>query len=140
MTKTKVAQKLEETVIEKVQDLLDEHSKTVIAIVQDYVGGDGMEHEISVAHDNLKSEIDLLDGEEPELNLDKLIEKITDHKDYDSDKLIAVLDPSDIDSYATSNGYCLIKVDNMNLRGKLEDFIKTEIYPHYADQNEFVII
>lgn len=149
-----VAKPEKQTTVEIILDLLNEHIKTTKAIVEDYVGGLGMETELAAAYDNLEIEIRELDAEmdfdtlldkmkelkDRDIKSDELLEFIKENNDYDSDKVIELLDPSDVDSWATSNGYVLIKVDNMNLRTKLEDFIKTEIYPHLADQNEFLII
>lgn len=122
-------------VVVRIGELLDSHIKTVNAIVEDYVGGPGMETEIEAAHENLRIEITEILEDKQEESFDDLLEKVFDHDDFWEKKFFEKLDSDSMAKYVSENkGYSLIRVDSLSDKMKLEEFVKTEIYPDYNEQ------
>lgn len=100
--------------IYEVVKLFGEYQDTVSAIMDDYiVGNDGMFLELTAADKKFISAVSALEIE-------------PDEADDDTEDIVV---DNDI----------RIQVDNMNMRNKLEDFLKTEIYPDYNDQQSYLI-
>jgi len=126
--------------IEKVLELLDNHIDTTRAILDDYLSGDdGMITELGAANENLRNSIEALEVED---DFKSLLEQIKKSDDFDCGELLKLIADEDEDfilNYSTNKGYALIKLETMEQRSKLEDFIKAEIYPYHNDENKFFI-
>jgi hypothetical protein len=67
----------------------------------------------------------------------KVLEEMPDD-DIDCDELITVIenvDPEALCDHFTKQGYACIKCETLAQQQKLEEFLKTELFPLYSDQN-----
>lgn len=145
----KPATKKPETLIEEVQAIAAKHIGVIEAIITDYsfLTDIGMDTKLRAANINLKEALEALEGE----SFRGLIERLKTHPDFDpweaSERLsfmgeVEYIAPSSeaLENYARENNYSLTKLNNSDDRAKLEQFLTTEIYPHYNDQQFFLII
>lgn len=135
------------TPAEKLLDSFDGHIKTVKAIIEDYVGGPGMELEVQAAHDNFREKVEALNED---ADIEYILKQLKDMPLDSSDltALVEFIDKQDtevLDDWSTENDYmntdnCVcVKVNNIRDREKIEEFIKREIYPAYNDQTLNII-
>lgn len=142
-TLTKVEGK-PKTISEQIEALFEKYIDTTGAIMDDYVADHAMIHEVSIADQNLKEKIlnlvdnDETDIEDGEADFDSLLEKIKEHDDFDADKILELVDIDDVLSFVSGTDYISVQVTNIKDRDKIEEFLKTEIYPFVSDQNCFI--
>ena len=81
-----------------------------------------------------ESFIEVIDDHEAERKDAKTL--IAELKDcsFDDDDVLDIVEPSAIEWYMVQKGYSLVKIDNMDQRSKLEEFLNTQICPYYNDQ------
>ena len=91
------------------------------AIVAYHLEGGEMLAEIEAALNELKNEI-TDDAAESQV-----AEKVLD--DFDEDQLV---------EYLKDKGYTVLNFDNLVERSKLDDFLRSEIFPLYNDQKAFL--
>lgn len=146
------------TVIEQIVELVNKHIDITEAIIENYsyLTDIGMDTELRAADENLKSAVYDLGDEVTEFSFKDLVQKISDHDDFEAgdiiglldgadiddhtDKLINLLEADDVQDYFINQGYACVKLNNMRDRNKLEEFLKTEIYPNFRDQEDFINI
>lgn len=132
--------------IEKVKEMLDEHFRKINLILEDYVATDeGMCDEIEVVNAGLRDEVDELEREEDFDYVFSALEKLEMDSDIafeDCERLVEFVAKDDGELYLTENladkNYICVKVENMDKKAKLEDFLKTEIYTTYNDQQTYL--
>jgi hypothetical protein len=134
---------------QELEKLFKDHLAFCQGIMDDYVVDDGFGTEINVAIDNLKDEIANLTGAgDDKAYIKNDFKSIMDalqemeHEEIEESKLldlVAEIDDTLIYDYVKSEGYLYIKINNIVDQQKLEDFIKTEIYPAYNQQIEFML-
>ncbi len=128
--------------IEQVKELMQKYQSTTAAILDDYRAlampvEDDLIVELGTAEDTLITAIEALDVEpEKEMLLQSLYEALY-NGEIDSDEILKLFDKSDIRNYAMSEFDITVMCTDGNIRAKLEDFITTEIYPYYSDQQEY---
>jgi hypothetical protein len=142
MAKTKtpvvVATVMKPTLIEEVLDRFKDFQDTTGAILDDYLVADGAITELAAADESFIE--DLKEMDEGEDDFETLLEKLKkmDVKDVDHLELFELcadhLDPENVSDVLTKDGFIYIKVENIVLRDKLEEFIKTEIMPSVNEQ------
>lgn len=130
-----------DSIIDYVLELLDKHIDTKSAIMDNYLSGDdGMLLELGEADSNLRQEIADIEVDD---SYQKLLSKIEDHDDYNSDDLLKLVDDKEGESalheYLQTKGYAIIKIDNIQDQSKLQTFVETELYPLYNDRNKYSI-
>jgi len=91
------------------------------SIVAYHLGGGEMLAEIEDALDELKNEI-TDDAAESQV-----AEKVLD--DFDEEQLV---------EYLKDKGYTVLNFDNLIERSKLDNFLRSEIFPRYNDQKAFL--
>lgn len=116
---------------EDIKNHFEEAMDTINAILIDYVEPislvedvdlKGLETEVKTALESLQSD------------LQKSTNALSDE---DADNVLNELDSDDIKDFALNDfDICVTCTDN-NIRTKLEEFIKTEIYPYVLDQNKY---
>lgn len=128
-----------QTIIEKVNDLVDKYLDTTSAILTDYIADPGMELELGQADVDLQKGIQALEPD-PDKAFDDIIDRLTDMDvDIDADRLLGVLDDDQVRAYLKGKGYAIIKVDNLAQQDKLTEFVEKEIWPNYNDRLNFDI-
>lgn len=127
----------------KLKELLTEYQSTVSAILTDYENlnipvDDMMIVEIDAAQNGLVENLDDLIELEPdkETVLDILKDALFDDT-VETDDVLSLLEESDVKDFVQSDFDICVKCTDNNLRQKLEDFVKTEIYPYYLDQQAY---
>lgn len=127
----------------KLKELLTEYQSTVSAILTDYENlnipvDDMMIVEIDAAQNGLVENLDDLIELEPdkETVLDILKDALFDDT-VETDDVLPLLEESDVKDFVQSDFDICVKCTDNNLRQKLEDFVKTEIYPYYLDQQAY---
>lgn len=131
---------------EKRKALLDDYLADDQLIAELATADSGMDTELKAADqgmtallDNLKDDLEELEN----LDLDKVVGWLTDQdlKQKQVNEILDTLDDDHIRSYANGDGdYILIKVNGMNHRDMIEEFVKEKIYPSYNEQKEYVIM
>ena len=137
-----------ELIIADTLTIIDEYVKTQKAILDEYAVelmlGDGIMTELNAGYENLAIQVGKLEPEEveePEMSLDTIIEKLGD-EDIDEEKAVEILEKLDeehVREWIRGQGYSYIKVENLAMQMKLDDFISTELYPYYSDQEKMVM-
>ncbi|MFA9212970.1 MAG: hypothetical protein ACEQSR_03885 [Candidatus Methylacidiphilales bacterium] len=145
------------TPIEEVILLFDNYLDTKKAIIDNYLIGDsGMVLELETADYNFKTELGSIQDEETfesilaQLKRVKhlktptaLLSRIIEVESITVDTLLEIVAAEDEDAirkYQSDDGsYAVIKMESLEHRMKLEEFIKKEIYPNYADENKYTI-
>lgn len=141
----------------KIDEILEKYNLTTKAIVADYIGDAEMQAELTWAFEKLQKQIKELTPVKaapfkPTFeNLFALLEKLPAEevdcdallefckgKIYDPESALALLSREAVKDLMTENGHIVIECNNIALRTKLEEFLYTEIYPHYNDQQKFV--
>lgn len=139
----KVAKKVEETIIDKVIEQFERYIDVTGAILDDYVVDQDAIMEIAEADKNLIADFRELE-EKPDFDLICEQLKNLDQDEVDWKELFDIcsthLDPGDVSDFLTSDGFIYVKVSNMLLKDKLEEFIKKEIIPYYNDQRDNLFI
>jgi hypothetical protein len=141
MPKTKVKPAKEKTVSEQIIDLFNQYLDTTSAILTDYVADPGMLVELSCADKNFIEEIEALQEEmdSKELTFDDLTKKLSEVDDFDNSAILDLCDPELAADWFSNEGYAIVKIQTLDQRTKLEDFVTTEIYPHENDKNNYNI-
>lgn len=139
---------------EKVENRIAEFDNSVAAIVDDYLFDPEAKFELEVASEKLKTEmIALLDSDFE--TLADLMDALPDGQ-LDTDKFVYLLQKADEENETSSfienvetcdmvstlveKGYVVIELQSLAQREKLQNFIEREIYPLYADQEQYVNI
>lgn len=112
--------------LEKVEDAFAEYQDKVEAILKDYLCDDpGMFTELAAADEGFLTDVaDLDEGDTAKDRLESLRDEMTDVEIMDE------LDEDKIREWEDDNGYIALKVESLDDRDKLEDFIKKNIYPY----------
>ena len=112
--------------LEKVKAAFAEYQDKVEAILKDYLCDDpGMFTELAAADKNFLTDVaDLDEGNTAKDRLESLRDEMTDIEILDE------LDEDKIREWEDDNGYIALKVEGMDDRQKLEDFIKQNIHPY----------
>jgi hypothetical protein len=156
---TKTLKKKPTTVAAQILEVIDKHINTVEAIIEEYsyVTEVGMDTELKAANDNLKeavedfeygntdaekfnqliAEMKLISGDD--FDTDKILD-LLESKDVDTEKLLNLLGSDTVTDHVIKQGYACVKLNNALDRDKLETFLTTEIYPNYLDQQSFLMI
>jgi hypothetical protein len=154
-TKTKPTPQKPKTVAEQIAELVNNHIAVTDAILQtySYATEADMETEIKTANENLR--FALAELSEDEISFYDLLQKLKDHAGFDSQDVFDLVDLDDVHtedrlkgldyddavSWAVEKGFTGVDLQgSMVLRDKLETFLKTEIYPHYSDQERFILM
>lgn len=118
--------------------------ETVQAIQEDYLIEDDAVMEMNAAVDRLLQKITEAnetvseDFEEKPIGRPD-IEVAMQNGDIEAADLLYLLDNDDIAKRIANDGhYFVVRVDTMANRDKLSEFVKSEIYPHYNDQKEYL--
>ncbi|RUP39788.1 MAG: hypothetical protein EKK63_09120 [Acinetobacter sp.] len=134
----------------EIEKLFKNHCKTVIAIVQDYIGGAGMEQEIDLAHQNFAELIGDAKYEGSDFKIAFRILENLRSADIDDVKILDLLDEDKVKDWLENKGYRVFKkvpggkteiavwVEGLDKVNKLKAFIETEIHPLYNDQDKFI--
>ncbi|GAB1462193.1 hypothetical protein [Pedobacter sp.] len=139
--------------IDTVLGMLYSHREQHDKIFDDYLEGDSkMLDAIMVEDKAFTAKIEALredvsDNEESfEINVG--VDIITEHlkellmdDDQLSELFKIILNQGEeiVFNYLSDKGYAFVKLNSLADKMKLEDFITTEIYPHYNDRNNFSI-
>lgn len=125
--------------LETVRMKFQEYQDTTSAILDDYLSGtDAMVMELGEADKNFLAELEKIEvPEQPEL-LQRLEQELLNER-IETEDVLKLIDMDDIKFYYQGSFDICVKVDNANLRDKLETFIKEEIYPYYLDQEANVL-
>jgi chromosome segregation ATPase len=146
-----VAEK-EKTSLETISEAFDACENEFTGILEDYVAGPAMTEEVMIKFQNLKNSIyqhvealqDKVYLQEEEIKDLEQEVKSRDEDLSDKDKEIKDLEEKveelEEGEHLTEQGFVMVKVDNLVHRDKLENFIHTEIYPNYLDQQSYVTI
>ena len=127
--------------LDEVKKLIKEHQITTEAIITDYEAlscpvDDGMITEINAADQTLNIAIKNLECESDLETIYRELEEIY-VDEIDADKILPLLDKDEVKQFVQDDfDICVTCTDN-NIRTKLEEFIKTEIYPYVLDQNKY---
>jgi hypothetical protein len=126
----------------QVNELLQKYQVTTAAILDDYRAlampvEDDLILELGAAEDVLVAAIEALDVEPAKEMLLQSLNEAYCSNDIDSDEILKLIDKSDIRDYAMGEFDITIICTDGNQRIKLEEFIKTEIYPYYLDQQAY---
>lgn len=129
--------------IEKVKEMLDEHFKKINLILDDYMAGSTeMCDEIEVVNQLLAEEVEALERDE---DFDSVFDALKQTKrtttssfDLLANFILANEGESSLVYELSDKNYICVKVENMDSKAKLEDFIKSEIYPLYSDQQTYL--
>lgn len=130
--------------IEKVQELLDKHFESIKFIIDDYmVGSPEMCDEIEVVNERLKDDIHELElTEDFDYLYEHLKKMYTNDEDIDFEKLVEFVVEDDghflLTEELTRQGFTCIKIENMDKKSKLKEFLQTELFPFYNDQITFL--
>lgn len=118
--------------------------ETVQAIQEDYLIEDDAVMEMNAAVDKLlvkiseENETVSNEFEEEPLKV-AAIQVAMQNGEIEADDLLDLLDTADMASHiASADNYFIVRVDTMANRDKLSEFVKSEIYPHYNDQKEYL--
>lgn len=127
--------------IDKILELLDKYVDTTGAILDDYVADDGMVTELGAADQNLREAIEEFQHESEEDELKSIVARL---KELEPDQeqsleLLEVLDEDAIWDWSKSEGYAYVKCQTMEQHNKLEEFVTTEMYPHYNERENYEI-
>jgi len=127
--------KTEQTIIEKVNGLLDNYFDTTEAIIiENFADGSSFIAEMKAANDHLILQVDKLEDDK---DFDTLLTELEEHDDWDTGKILEGIGEDEVRSWFVEKGYALIQCDSMEQRSKLEDFVTTEMYPHNNDRDNF---
>ena len=124
---------------EKVLDRIDEYLDTTSAILEDYAVEDGLITELSEADKSLQSDIRDMILED---DYDSILERLK-KMDLDDDmkaQLLDLFEEDEILSKVQDFGHCVIKIDNIVERQKLEDFVHAHIHTSHNQQQTNVFI
>lgn len=130
--------------IEKVKEMLDEHFKKINLILDDYMAGSTeMCDEIEVVNQALAEEVEALERDEDfEYVFDALKQTNKENDDVEFDLLANFILANEGESALVyelaDKNYICVKLENMDKKAKLEDFIKSEIYPLHSDQQSYL--
>jgi len=132
--------------IERVKEMLDEHFKKINLILGDYMAGSTeMCEEIEVVNQGLVEDVEALDRDEDFKYVFQSLETLEKAHGLDSDgydRLVAFVGKDGgeyaLTEYLADKNYICVKVENMDKKAKLEDFIKAEIYTTYNDQQNYL--
>ncbi len=141
-TKTKVIPKVEieekQIDLSEIIDLIKESKQTIEAILIDYVAGPGCELEVNTAIDNLIQSVQDIETSENEPEFDDIVKQLKDMPGSDivTAEILDVLDEDEVVDWASDKRpeIITIKLDSLDLRMKLDEFLKTEIFPFCNDQ------
>lgn len=116
--------------LDKVKAAFAEYQERVEAILTDYmVNSDGLNTELAAADEYFLNDVaDLDEGDTAKDRLESLRNEMTDVEIMDN------LDEYKIREWEDANGYISLKVDGMEDRQKLGDFIKQNIYPYNINE------
>ena len=82
---------------------------------------------------------DHLAGEDLATELDDLFAELGDHvKDDTQINDLEEIDEDQLVEYLKDKGYTVLNFDNLIERSKLDDFLRSEIFPRYNDQKAFL--
>ena len=140
--KTKVIPKveIEEKRIDssEVIDLIKESKQTIEAILIDYDAGPFCELEVNTAIDNLIQSVQDIETFEDEPEFDEVVKQLKEMPGSDivTAEILDVLDEDEVVEWAADkrSNHIVIKLESIELRSKLEEFLKTEIFPYYNEQ------
>lgn len=128
---------------DKLKELLTEYKSTVAAILTDYENlnipvDDGLIVEIEAAQNSLVEDLDdLIELEPAKETVLQILEDALYNDTVKADDVLPRLEESDVRDFVQSDFDICVKCTDNNLRQKLEDFVKTEIYPYYLDQRAY---
>ena len=131
--KNKKKEELQKDFKAEVLKLFAEYKATVNAIVDDYVGMDGMITEMETADENFISDVDDIETDLDFKDILIALEKL-DYREIKTDELLNLVEESEVFDWIRAQGYYSIKLETLEQSWKLEDFINTEIYPLLQDQ------
>jgi hypothetical protein len=124
--------------LEYVQNAITEYQQTTGAILDSYrdlihtqKDFDGMVTELGAADVCLDKAISDLDDETDMDTVIADLNTLQDDNSLETDRLLP---------FITSKGYAYVKCQTFAQRDALEHFVTTELYPLYADQDNYLII
>lgn len=138
--KNKVVKKSAESAI---MMQLNTHRQTVKAILEDYVASEGEILEVEQSINDLAEMVD-----DCEMDFDYLLDRLKalgKPNEEESRELLKLIDEEVINERIEeeienkNDGFALVKITNMDQQRKLEEFVSTEIWPHYNEKDNYQI-
>ena len=136
--------------LEHIQDLVTDYQNTTGAILDSYRDEllteserkqfDGMVTELGAADVTLDKAISDLSCDH---DMDSIINELNvlqDSNDLQTARLLPFIEDTDLELHITSKGYAYVKCQTAAQRDALEHFVTTELYPLYADSQNYLII
>lgn len=143
MPQTKTAKKPEKklTPLEILIEAFEKHRQTTQTILKDYIADGGLMMEIDTAEASFR---DILEDWEAEEDFDELLDKLKElsGSEIRTKDLLEICDEDEVEEWVKENydsDRITIELSNMNDRMKLENFLKTVIYPNFNDQQSFIV-
>lgn len=117
--------------------LIDTCRDMVITVAEDYLTAEGMRTEMLAAFENLVNDISEDPAEAVPLETPAILYQLNalyQDTEVQADEILNLLDKDEIIEYLTDDGYQLLRLDYLQDREKLRNFLETEIYTSYNQQ------